>query len=149
MALQGDLFKCSQCVTTDNVYVVNAMTCIYYPDSLTYIRLEKCSSYFCFHLMCCFFIWKDPRYRLVIAPSLGMFIPSEVINGQFITGLVWEPAINTGTKVWFRRPFWFLSVCTDNDNTKPLISEYYVVTSSLFTRGHCPSSVSPTNQLVT
>lgn len=149
MALQGDLLECNQRVTTDNVYAVNTMTCIYYPDSLTYIRVEKHSSYFCFHLTCCFFIWKDPCYRLVIAPSLGMFIPSDVINGQFITGLVWEPAINTGTKVWFRWPFWFLSVCTDNDNTKTLISEYYMVTSSLFTRGHCPSSVSPTNQLVT
>lgn len=149
MALQGDLLECSQCVTTDNVYAVNTMTCMYCPDSPTYRRLEKHSSYFCFHLTCWFFIWKDPHYRPVVAPILGIFIPSEVINGQFITGLVWEPAIKTGTKVWFRQTFRFLSVCTDNDNTKTLISEYYVATSSLLTRGHCPSSVSPTNQLVT
>lgn len=110
---------------------------------------RKYSSFFLLSSCKLIFLSEKAVVTEVVAQNLGIFISSEVINGQFITGLVWEPAINTGTKVWFRWPFWFLSMCTDNNNTKTPVSEYYVVTSSLFPKGHCPSSVSSTNQLVT
>lgn len=143
----GGLFECSQCVTTDNMHTANTMTCVYCPDPFTYLRTENIVLIFAF-ILHVDFLSEKALVTEVVAQNLGMFISSEVINGQFITGLVWEPAINTGTKVWFRWPFWFLSMSTDNNNTKTPVSEYYVVTSFLFPKGHCPSSVSSTNQLV-
>lgn len=145
----GGLFECSPCVTTDNMHAAITMTCVYSPDPFTYLTLENIVLFFLLSSCKLIFLSEKAVVTEVVAQNLGIFISSEVINGQFITGLVWEPAINTGTKVWFRWPFWFLSMCTDNNNTKTPVSEYYVVTSSLFPKGHCPSSVSSTNQLVT
>lgn len=34
-ALQANLLEYSQCITTDNMYAADTMTCIYYSDSLT------------------------------------------------------------------------------------------------------------------
>lgn len=143
----GGLFECSQYVTADSIHAANTMTCAYCPDPFTYLTLENTVLIFAF-IWPVDFLSEKTLITEVVAQNLGMFISSEVINGQFIAGLVWEPAINTGTKVRFRWLLWFSSVCTDNHNTKPPVSEHHVVTSSLFAKGHCPSSVSSTNQLV-
>lgn len=110
-------------------------------------KARKYSSYFCFHLTCWFFFYISEKTLVteVVAQNQDVhFLWSDKWPIHNRAGL----RINTGTKVWMRWPLWFLSVLTDNGNTKTPVSEYYVVTSSLFTKGHCPSSVSSTNQLV-
>lgn len=87
MALQEDLFECSQGVTTDSMYAVNTTTCMYCPDSFTYVRLESTVLIFAF-ILHVEFLSEKALVTDVVAQNLGMFISSEVINGQFITGLV-------------------------------------------------------------
>lgn len=83
----GGLSECSQRVTTENMHAVNTMIWVYYPDSFTYVRLENIVLIFAF-ILCVDFLSEKALVTEDVAQNLGMFISSEVINAQFITGLV-------------------------------------------------------------
>lgn len=149
MALQRNVFKC---VTADNVYTVNSMTCVCHPGSHTHLKLKKNVVLGFGFILCCLFFF----FFYLKRPSLQT--SSSIKSGD--AHCLWSDKWPINSRAGFRasnqyRHWSMVSTAIlvligvhrqrlhKNSDISALCG--YPISAG----GHCPSSVSPTNQLVT